>query len=208
MRKAVTLLLIGLLLAGAACTRPKPRGAEKEATPQVEKAVPAVQPTPGQTVISVQETLTPTLTPILAPTSTPEIAMIPLPTATPSPTAEPTQITAGEQASPQIGVQTTHIVQRGENLYRIGLKYGVSAEAIAQINGIANPNLIFVGQRLTIPTGEASISPTGGRIHIVQRGENLYRIGLRYGVSVQAIAQANGIINPNQIFVGQKLIIP
>lgn len=202
------LLLIGLLMASMACTRPKPKRAEEETTPQVEEAIPAVQPPPGQTVISVQEILTPTPTPISTPTSTPAVTVLPLSTATPPPAAEPTQMPTEGQTSPQTGGQVIHTVQSGENLYRIGLKYGVSAEAIAQANGIANPNLIFVGQKLTIPTGEASASPTGERIHIVQRGENLYRIGLRYGISVQAIAQANSIVNPNQIFVGQKLIIP
>ncbi|MDZ4669827.1 MAG: LysM domain-containing protein, partial [Phototrophicales bacterium] len=49
--------------------------------------------------------------------------------------------------------QTVHVVQAGENLYRISLRYGVSMTAIQQANNIANANLIFVGQRLVIPTG-------------------------------------------------------
>lgn len=44
--------------------------------------------------------------------------------------------------------------------------------------------------------------------HTVQAGENLYRISLRYGVSMGAIAQANGISNINLIFTGQQLTIP
>ncbi len=48
----------------------------------------------------------------------------------------------------------------------------------------------------------------GGRVHIVQAGENLFRISLRYGVSMNAIAAANGITNYNLIFAGQRLIIP
>ncbi len=47
-----------------------------------------------------------------------------------------------------------------------------------------------------------------GQWHIVQRGENLYRIGLRYGVSYWAIAWANGISNVNHIYAGQVLRIP
>jgi putative chitinase len=45
-------------------------------------------------------------------------------------------------------------------------------------------------------------------IHVVCWGENLYRISLRYGTTVQAIAQANGISNPHCIYAGQRLIIP
>ena len=50
---------------------------------------------------------------------------------------------------------------------------------------------------------------TGGQIiHLVQPGENLFRIALRYGTTVQAIAAANGIADPTRIFAGQRLIIP
>ncbi|NJL55963.1 LysM peptidoglycan-binding domain-containing protein [bacterium] len=45
-------------------------------------------------------------------------------------------------------------------------------------------------------------------IHVVQRGENLFRIALNYGLTVEEIAAANGISNPASIIVGQRLIIP
>lgn len=50
--------------------------------------------------------------------------------------------------------------------------------------------------------------PTGARIHVVQPGENLYRISLRYGVNMWTIAAANNILNLNQIYAGQQLVIP
>jgi LysM repeat protein len=104
-----------------------------------------------------------------------------------------------------------HVVQPGENLYRIALRYGVSVSALAAANGIANPNHIYVGQRLTIP-GSGGVpagpsTPTSGT-HVVQRGENLYRIALRYRVTMSALAAANGIVNPNRIYAGQVLRIP
>jgi uncharacterized protein YkwD len=49
---------------------------------------------------------------------------------------------------------------------------------------------------------------TGGATHTVQRGENLFRIALRYGVTVAALAAANGISDPTRIYVGQVLTIP
>jgi len=45
-------------------------------------------------------------------------------------------------------------------------------------------------------------------VHVVRRGETLYSIARRYGVSVQAIASANGIRNPSRIYTGQRLRIP
>lgn len=110
---------------------------------------------------------------------------------------------------------STHVVQRGENLYRIALRYGVSLSALAAANGITNVNHVYVGQRLAIP-GQSGGSPaaqpaspsTSSGVHVVQRGENLYRIALRYGTTVQALAAANGIANTNRVVVGQRLTIP
>ncbi len=58
------------------------------------------------------------------------------------------------------------------------------------------------------PTPTASLTPGGERIHVVQTGENLYRIGLLYGLSWVAIAEYNAITDPNSITVGQELRIP
>jgi LysM repeat protein len=100
-------------------------------------------------------------------------------------------------------------VQPGENLFRISLHYGVTYQAIAAANGIINPNLIYVGQSLTIPAeGATSAEQTEVGTHVVQKGENLFRIALKYGVTVEALAVANGITNANLIYPGQTLVIP
>lgn len=102
-----------------------------------------------------------------------------------------------------------HVVQRGETLSQIARAYGVSTAALAQANGISNPNFIYVGQRLTIPgaAGSSGGASASGGVHVVQRGENLSTIAARYGTTVAALARANGISNPNHIFVGQRLVI-
>ena len=105
-------------------------------------------------------------------------------------------------AAPNEG-SIVHVVQRGETLYSIGRRYGVGMWTIAYANGITNPNRIYVGQRLVIPTG----TPTG-TVHVVRPGETLTRIALWYGVDAWAIARANGITNLNHIYVGQRLTIP
>jgi nucleoid-associated protein YgaU len=87
---------------------------------------------------------------------------------------------------------------------------------IARANEIGSPYWIVAGQRLTIPQEGAvqpvaptvPAAPVEERTHIVQQGENLFRIGLKYGISWEAIAQANGITDPTQVYVGQKLVIP
>ncbi len=106
--------------------------------------------------------------------------------------------------------QQVHVVRPGENLYRIALRYGTTVQAIMQANGLRNPNYIWVGQRLIIPTkgGGSGGSGTGTRVHIVRAGQTLAQIARYYGTTVQAIAQANRLRNPNYIWVGQRLIIP
>jgi LysM repeat protein len=86
---------------------------------------------------------------------------------------------------------------------------------IVQINGIVNPNLIRVGQVLQVPAVAQPSTPTPTpapatqqRTHVVQAGQNLFRIALRYGVSLEQLARVNGITNMNRIFVGQVLTIP
>ncbi len=119
----------------------------------------------------------------------------------------------------QADVQT-HVVQRGETLFRIALNHGVTVDALRAANGVVG-NTIYAGQVLIIPAGTGAAGAgaaapvsqpvvsnlTDGGYHTVQRGENLFRIGLRYGVGVAAIQAANGIAGTT-IYVGQRLVIP
>ncbi len=109
----------------------------------------------------------------------------------------------------------THIVQPGENLFRISLRYGVSIEAIVQANGLSSADTVYVGQRLIIPTpgttGSSTAAPTvtpiEGTVHVVQPGENLFRIALRHGLTVAQVQAANQLPN-SLVYAGQKLNIP
>jgi LysM repeat protein len=108
------------------------------------------------------------------------------------------------------GNSQIHIVQRGEILYRIALRYGTTVQAIASANNIANVNRIYAGQRLVIPAVVAPPPPPlqGTTLYIVGRGDYLAAIARRFGTTVQAISSANNILNPNLIYPGQQLRIP
>ena len=101
-----------------------------------------------------------------------------------------------------------HIVQRGENLTRIALRYGTTPQAVASANRLANLNHVWVGQRLTIPTGGTSSGSSMSGVYVVLRGDTLARIAARYGTTVGALAAANGITNINHVWVGQRLKVP
>jgi LysM repeat protein len=165
--------------------------AQAAATP-VPTAEPTIAPTSASTEAPTDE---PTAEPTEAPTEAP----------TAEPTAEPTTAPADGGAT---GEQT-YVVQAGDNLYRIALRYGLSYAQLASYNGIVNPNQIYVGQVIRIPGGGSAPQPSpGGSTHVVQPGENLFRIALRYNLSYLYLASYNGITNPNQIYVGQVLRIP
>jgi LysM repeat protein len=97
-----------------------------------------------------------------------------------------------------------HVVRPGQSLETIAAQYRVSTNALARANGIHNPNLIFVGQRLRV----AGLGPAAETIHVVRHGEALAQIARRYGVTVSGLVQANGLNNPNFVYVGQRLRIP
>jgi LysM repeat protein len=113
-------------------------------------------------------------------------------------------------AAPPATNQIIHIVRWGENLTYIAARYGTTVEAIMSLNGITNPNRIYAGQRLLIPgaVSPPAPAPTCGQVYTVQPGDTLTGIAFRWGISVNALVQANGIVNPNSIYYGQILRIP
>ena len=101
-----------------------------------------------------------------------------------------------------------YTVRSGDSLGVIAERYGTSVSAICSANGISNPNLIYVGQRLRIPTSGGGSAPSSETVYTVASGDTLGAIASRYGTTVSAICSLNGISNPNMIYVGQRLRIP
>jgi len=109
---------------------------------------------------------------------------------------------------------TAHIVQAGDNLYRIALRYGVTIEALMAANGLTTTSVIVPGQMLAIPGATAPVPaftttiPAGGQTHRVVEGESLLQIARRYNVTLEALARANNITHAALIVPGQVLLIP
>lgn len=100
-----------------------------------------------------------------------------------------------------------YTVQRGNTLSQIASSYGVTVSHIVEINNIKNPNLIYPGEKLRITEStNTSLNPViQNNFYTVQRGDTLYGIAGRYGVSVQYLVRLNGIENPNLIYPGQMI---
>ena len=132
--------------------------------------------------------------------------------------------------------QIVHVVQPGEDLYRIGLQYGISWQSIMTANGLYSTN-IYAGETLVIPVAAAAASATNSGaaaaaaaaaptatpqpaatpaqpaagpagVYVIQRGDTLWLIAQRYGITVSVLMSANSLTDPNRIYFGQVLNIP
>jgi len=124
------------------------------------------------------------------------------------------------RSSPPTGSHA-YVVQPGDTLSDLAAGWGLSVQAVMSANAIRDPNRIFVGQVLQIPRQAAAITappaapgaapaprPPGGTTHVVQPGETLTSLAERWNTSVARLAEANGVTDPDLIFVGMKLLIP
>ena len=106
---------------------------------------------------------------------------------------------SGSSDKPSSASQT-YTVKSGDTLSGIASKYGTTWQKLRDLNGLANPNLIYPGQVLKV-TGKASSS----RTYTVKSGDNLSTIAQNLGTTVNALVNKNGISNPNLIYPGQVL---
>lgn len=99
--------------------------------------------------------------------------------------------------------ESTYYVQSGDTLSAIATKFGTTVSNLVSINHISNPNVIYVGQKIYV--GEATQGQSNA--YTVQAGDTLSGIAAKFGTTWQALAQKNGLANPNVIYVGQTLTI-
>jgi LysM repeat protein len=153
-------------------------------------------------------TPTPTATPSSTATATASATTTATPTITPTPTLTPTPI--------------VHQVESGESPLFIAGLYGVTLESLLETNGLEEGDLIRVGESLRIPTATPILGPDGlpmtppptptpdvrAVAYTVQAGDTLAFIAARFGVTVEAIQEANGLEPDAIIRPNQPLLIP
>jgi len=111
---------------------------------------------------------------------------------------------ANPQPNPEPEGTFKYTVVYGDTLNKLRSRFNTSVERLVELNNIANPNLIYVGQVLTIP----DVGSSKKRIsYTVVRGDTLNKLARTYNTTVQSIVELNNIQNPNLIYVGQTLII-
>jgi LysM repeat protein len=162
-------------------------------------------PTPTKTLVpTFTATATHTATPTATGTATPTDTPLPTPTATHTPTASPTP------------PYTTYVVQSGDTLLGIAIRFDTTVQAIMAVNGL-NSTTIHAGTELLIPSGESSVPPPTNTpsaattpaytTYVVQAGDALDTIARRFGTTVQAIMELNRLTSTT-IHAGTQLLIP
>jgi len=152
---------------------------------------------PATAVATSTPTVRPTATYVSAPTATPLVSPTPSPTATLPPN------------------QTRHIVEAGELVGTIAKKYGTTTEAILQANGLKSNSIISPGQELIIPlpaanTSTPTVTPSPSPTpfeYTIKQGETLSEIAKRYKTTVEALMEANNIVDATSVRAGTKLQI-
>lgn len=114
-----------------------------------------------------------------------------------------------------------YTVKAGDTLSSIAKQYNTTWEALAKYNNISNPNIIYGGQKIKIPSAKPSTSPvvteppketkpvvSPETTYIVKAGDTLSSIAAKFGTTWKVLAEYNNIVNPNVIYGGQKIKIP
>ncbi|NME71437.1 muramidase family protein [Flammeovirga aprica] len=135
------------------------------------------------------------------------------------------KVTNNTPAPSSSNSSNTYTVAKGDSLYAIGRKYGVSPSEILTLNGLSPSDGLYIGQVLNIPSSGSSnqstststttvtpspkpVSNSGQKTHTVTQGESLYAISRKYNTTPQAILEENGLGKNAPIYIGQELTIP
>ena len=105
----------------------------------------------------------------------------------------------------------SYTVQRGDTLYGIANKYGITVEELKQLNNLNN-NTLYIGQILNIPIKDNNILPDENpieeyEIYEVVKGDSLWLIAKRYGITVDDLIKLNNLTTLN-LQIGDKLKVP
>ena len=106
----------------------------------------------------------------------------------------------------------SYVVKRGDSLYSIARQYGVNVNDLKRINNLTS-DLLSIGQIINIPSSTTIVTPSEDDIineentYIVQRGDTLWSISRKFGVSVDDIKNANNLTN-EILTIGSTIVVP
>ena len=104
----------------------------------------------------------------------------------------------------------THIVQVGDTITSISNLYSIKKDFIIKLNNLKDENYIYVGQNLKIYDSSQENKPNkdiNNSYHLVQKGESLTEISIKYGLNFKELIEINNLKNPDSLEVGSKLFL-
>lgn len=101
-------------------------------------------------------------------------------------------------------VQTVHEIKEGETLSQLAKQYGTTVGDIMRFNGMNSDSKLFVGEKVKIPAAGETVAVSSAQTHIVEKGETLYQLSKKFGVTVNQLRDWNNITG-NNIQIGQTL---
>lgn len=113
------------------------------------------------------------------------------------------------------GQTEVYIVQKGDMLSQLAVDFDTTTATLVEMNGLSNPDVLYVGQELRVPAGrggsKTTSKPTGtikkGGTYTIQKGDTLSDIALAAGVAINDLRELNGI-KGDMIMAGEEIDIP
>jgi LysM repeat protein len=141
---------------------------------------------------------------------------------------------APQPTAPAPGASLRHTIAKGETLYQIGQRYGVSQAALVRANPGLNPDRIIAGSTLAIPVASSAAAPpqpaavpsqtrapsttasgapeqapdAAVNAHVIASGDTFYSIARRHGISIDELRRANPGAREDRLQIGQRLKLP
>ena len=106
-------------------------------------------------------------------------------------------------------LKNIHIVKVGDTITSISKLYSISKELLIKLNDLKDENYIYIGQNLKIADINQTIYNNASQniYHLVQKGENLTEISIKYGLDLNYLIKINNLKDQDSIEVGSKLLL-
>lgn len=125
------------------------------------------------------------------------------------PTATPFYVEPIIRATPGEDGTIIHVVGEGQTAWDIAIVYEVDLNEMLAINGLQRPVLLHPGDQVIVALGPNATPPVRApRSHTVREGESAWTIAAIYGITLDALLEANGLVRPAILQPGQVLIVP
>jgi len=101
-----------------------------------------------------------------------------------------------------------YVVKQGETLFSIAQRHGTDVDTLARLNNLSDPRQIYAGQHLSLPAMLAGVDLNAWEKHALQLGETFSLLSRRTGLTWDAVAEVNHLLNPDNLLVGQVVMLP